>query len=204
MEELLARYAKIPERIRYPVAAAILVAMVVAHFFLVHAGQEDQLGALQGDYRKLETTRADKRAYAGNLAKYEARFAELTQSLTTARAMLPDNPDVPQFLAQLGNNARDVGMTIYRFEPKEEQYKDFYAEIGFVLQTHGSYHELAMFIDQVGKMDRIVNVSDISMTGPHTELQKVTVGGQFMVKTYRFISDEMAAEIEAKRNKGKK
>jgi type IV pilus assembly protein PilO len=204
MEELLAKYAKIPERIRYPVALAIFVGLIASHFFLIHAGQVDQLAALEEQYRKQETERSEKRAYADNLPKYEARFSELQQALTTARAMLPDNPDVPQFLAQLGNSARDVGLVIDRFEPKPELFQDFYAEIGFGVNVHGSYHEVAMFIDQVGKVDRIVNVSDLAMTQPKSENQKIIVQGQFLVKTYRFLSDEQMAEIEKKKKDKKK
>ena len=204
MEELLAKYAKIPERIRYPAALGIFVALIASHFFLVHAGQVDQLAALEEQYRKQEAERAEKRAYADNLPKYEARFSELQQALNTARAMLPDNPDVPQFLAQLGNSARDVGLTIDRFEPRPEAFQDFYAEIGFGVQVHGSYHEVAMFIDQVGKVDRIVNVSDLAMTGPKSENQKIIVQSTFLVKTYRFLSDEQVAALEAARKAKKK
>lgn len=199
MEELLAKYAKIPERIRYPVALGVLVALFVAHFFLIHAGQQEQLQALEATYQKQSAERTEKRSYADNLPKYEARHNELQQALTTARAMLPDNPDVPQFLAQLGNSARDVGLVIDRFEPKPEQFKDFYAEIGFGVQVHGSFHEVAMFIDQVGKIDRIVNVSDLSMTSPHTENQKIILQGSFLVKTFRFLTAEQVAELEAKK-----
>jgi type IV pilus assembly protein PilO len=204
MEELLAKYAKIPERIRYPVALAVLIGLVVAHFFLIHAGQQQQLESLEDTYTKLAIDRTEKRSYADNLAKYEARHNELTQSLGTARAMLPDNPDVPQFLAQLGNAARDVGLVIDRFEPRPESYKDFYAEIGFGVNVHGSYHEVGQFIDQVGKIDRIVNVSDLSMVSPKTENQKIIVQGSFLVKTYRFLTPEQLAEMEAKNKKGKK
>lgn len=203
MEELLAKYAKIPERIRYPVGAAVIIALIAAHVLVVHSVQEGMLSTVEERLHKLQQERTEKRAYADNLPRYEARFSELQQALTTARTLLPDNADVPQFLAQLGNSGRDVGMVIERFEPHEEVYQDFYAEIGFGLQVHGTYHEIAMFIDSVGKLDRIVNVSDISMTDPKVESQKVVLRGSFAVKTFRFITDEQAAEIMKKKEKKK-
>ena len=203
MEELLARYAKIPERIRYPAGLALWLVMLALYFFMVRPGQEDQTQALQEQLQKVQSERSEKRTYADDLPRYEARFSELQQSLNTARAMLPDSADVPQFLAQLGNAGRDVGLSIERFEPLEEVYHDFYSEIGFGMQVHGSYHEIAMFVDAVGKFDRIVNVSGISMIEPKLEGEKVTVKGSFVVKTYRSISDEEAATIATKM-KGKK
>ncbi len=200
---LLSRYTKVPERIRYPVAAAFLILIFVAYDFTVRSAQQATLTALEASYRKLDIIRSEKRAYADNLPKYQARYGELQQSLGTARAQLPDSADVPQFLAQLNSSARDVGLSIDRFEPRDEVFREFYSEIAFKMKVHGTYHEVAMFIDQVARIDRIVNVSDISMTAPKVENDKVVVVGALLVKTFRFLSDEVAADIEAKKGKAK-
>ena len=199
MEELLSRYIQVPDRIRYACALGLMLALILAHYVFVYSGQQADLNALEDQFRKQESEQAEKNAYAANLPKYQARFDELMLSLTTARAMLPDNPDVPQFLAQLGNAARDVGLTVDRFEPKKEVTQDFYAEIGFGMKVHGAYHDIAMFIDQLGRIDRIVNVTGLVMNAPKVENQKIILAGEFLVKTYRFLTDEQAAEAEAKK-----
>jgi type IV pilus assembly protein PilO len=51
----------------------------------------------------------------------------------------------------------------------------------------GSYHEIGNFIDSIGKLDRIINVTDISMTNPKTQNQKIIVQSKFNIKTYRFV-----------------
>lgn len=199
MEELLNRYIQVPERVRYGVVCGIVVVLCVLHFLLVYSGQQSNVADLEEQFRILENKQAEKSAYAANLPKYQSRFDELMLSLTTARAMLPDNPDVPQFLAQLGNAARDVGLTVDRFEPKSEIAQDFYAEIGFGMKVHGSYHDIAMFIDQMARIDRIVNVTALQMNQPKVENQKIILASDFLVKTYRFLTEEQAAAIEAKK-----
>jgi type IV pilus assembly protein PilO len=199
MEELLNRYSQIPDRMRYAGALATFVVLAALHYVLIYSGQRANLNDLEEQFRKHESEQAEKNAYAANLPKYQARFDELTLSLTTARAMLPDNPDVPQFLAQLGNAARDVGLTVDRFEPKSEVAQDFYAEIGFGMKVHGAFHDIAMFIDQMARIDRIVNVTALSMTMPKVENQKIILASDFLVKTYRFLTEEQAAAIEAKK-----
>ena len=61
---------------------------------------------------------------------------------------------------QVGNRAWDVGLSIDRFEPLGETTKDFYSEI-LTMRLKGTYHEIATYIDSIGKMDRIVNVTGI-------------------------------------------
>ena len=205
MDAFLAKYMAVPSRLRYPAAAALLVIMVGLYIFGVNSAQAAALAALAAEATKLETVKVEKQIYAKDLPKYEARYSSLQESLTTARSMLPDNADVPQFLAQIGNKARDMGLIIDRVEPKDETYSDFYAEIGFSMQVRGSYHEIGMFIDQVGRMDRIVTVSDLTMATPKSESKKIILNGAFQVKTYRFLTDEQLRELETTRKKeGKK
>ena len=187
MEELLARYSKIPARQRYAVFALLVLVVLVADWYFVYSDQASRIARLESDYARLETDRAEKQAYVENMSKYEARLKDLQENLVAARSQLPDDPDVPQLLSQLGNKARQAGLEIDRFEPKGERAKDFYAEILFELKVRGSYHEIGTFLDAVGKLDRILNVSNLSMTQPRTVNQKVIVDCGFTVKTYRFL-----------------
>lgn len=201
MDELLVRYAKIPIRQRLGGFAAIVLVVLVGHWTLVYSVQAEELEALEGQYARLETERAEKQAYIANLTKYEARLNELQQSLDTARSQLPDDPDVAQLLAQLGGKAKQAGLEIDRFEPKGEKEQDFYADIIFDMKVHGSFHEIGTFVDALGKLDRILNVTGLSMTSPRTVNQKVVLDCGFTIKTYRFI--EKAPDADAKK-KGKK
>ena len=153
---------------------------------------------------QLQTQRSEKEAYIANLSQYEARLAELQSSLQVARAMLPDDAAVPEFLSQLGNKARQSGLNIETFEPKGEAAEDFFSEIIFRVKVRGSYHEVATFIDAVGKLDRIVNVSDIVMSTPVVESQKILVKSEFNVKTYRFLSEEQRKQAQTQKAAGKK
>ncbi len=199
MEELIAKYAKLPPRQRYAAYAALIALVLFGHWYLVYSGQTVEISNLETQYQALEAKRAQQQSYLENLPKYEARFNELQQSLNLARSLLPDDPDVPQLLAQLGTKAREAGLAIERFEPKDEKAQDVFAEIIFDVKVHGSYHEIGMFVDSLARLDRILNIAGISMTAPKSESSKIVVSGAFTIKTYRYL-DESAAPAP----KGKK
>ncbi len=203
MEKLLAKYAKLPVKQRYGAFAGIIVLMLAGYWYFVYSDQASRIADLEQQYSRLETERTEKQAYIENLQKYEARLTELQQSLATARSQLPDDPDVPQLLAQLGTKAKQAGLEIDRFEPKGERPQDFYAEIVFEMKLHGSYHEIGTFLDSVGKLDRILNVTGLTMSSPRTVNQKVVVDSGFVVKTYRFIEKADAAGKGAAKGGGK-
>lgn len=187
MEKLIERWSKLPPKQRYAAIAGVIVALMVGYYFLYHTEQVDKLQRLEQQHMSLENQRAEKQAYADNLEKYEARFNELLQKLNDARSKLPDAADVPQLLAQLGNTARQSGLWIEKFEPKGETVKDFVAEISFSMQVRGSYHEIGSFMDAVGRLDRIINISEVSLVNPITENQKIVLTSDFKVKTFRFV-----------------
>ena len=200
--EAIARYGQLPPRSRAGGVAAAIVSIIGAYILIWHQDQEAQLEALQASLRHTESERAEKSAYAANLSLYEARLTELGTRLQDARAMLPDTPDVPQFLSQIGAIARDTGLTIERFEPGAEKAIDFYAETQFLLQVRGTYHAIGMFLDQVSRMDRIVNVGDLSMTAPKVEAQQVMVTGSFFLRAFRSLSVTEAAQMARREDAG--
>lgn len=192
MEKLIERYADTSPRERYTAIAMLVVLILAGYWYFFWSDQTTQIEEREAQYQALERERVEKQAYVDNLAQYEARLNELQNSLNEAREQLPDDPDVPQLLAQLDNRARQAGLAIARFEPKGEKSQDFYAEINFGMDVRGSYHEIATFIDSVGKLDRIVNVLGISMDQPKTVASKVVVQSDFTIRAYRFMDADSA------------
>lgn len=189
MDQLVEKYSALPQSQRFLGVILILAGLIAGHYYLVYTDQQSQLAQLTQQYKKKQTIKNTKENIAQNRSTYEKKLAELQQLLDEARAKLPDSADVPQLLAQLGSRARQTGLAIESFEPLKEASKGFYAEIAFRMKAKGSYHEIAMFIDSIGKLDRIINVSDLTMGNPETLASKVIVSSTFDVKTYRFIQE---------------
>ena len=186
MEELINKYANTPPAQRYLMVLLLVGALVAGYYYLINDGQQAQLRELRSQLNSKQGVKVEKENIAQNRSTYEAKLRQLQQQLDDARAKLPDSADVAQLLAQLGSRARQTGLLIDQFEPQPEEYKGFYAEIPFTVKARGSYHEVAMFIDAVGRLDRIVNVTNLVLEKPQTEESKVIVSANFAVKTYRF------------------
>tara|TARA_B100001287_G_scaffold257349_1_gene242913 strand:- start:32 stop:607 length:576 start_codon:yes stop_codon:yes gene_type:complete len=189
MEDFIENYAQIPQskRILYALIGGVVI--VVLFLIGVHNEEQERYERMQVQAVKLDRDVTKKRAYVQNMEKYKARFQQLELELARAKTVLPDTADVAQLLSVLGNKARDVGLSIDRFEPLGETTKDFYSEILFTMKLKGTYHEIATYIDSIGKMDRIVNVTGISMSNPTAEDQRVILDGEFIIKTYRFLTE---------------
>ena len=85
----------------------------------------------------------------------------------------------------------DVGLNT--FEVKPEVSRDFYSEIEIPVQIQASFHEALTFFDQLGKMERIINVKNVRFSSPTVKEEKVLLTVDFIAMTYRFLKSPTEA-----------
>jgi len=82
--------------------------------------------------------------------------------------------------------AAQSSMTIKGFKPSPTVTKQLHAEWPIALELEGTYHNLAIFFDRVGKFTRIVNISGLDVKGkdkpdPNTTITATCVATTFVL-----------------------
>ena len=143
-----------------------------------------------------------RRGLVARLPEAEKKVKELDILLKKALQELPDSRDIPQLLTRISDKAKDAGLEILLFKPAGESKKDFYAEVPVQIEVEGSFHQVATFFDEVGHMERIVNVSKYNLADPQTDRnKKVSLKTSLTATAFRFLTEE---EQKAAKNKKKK
>ena len=108
--------------------------------------------------------------------------------------------------ARVAASGRASGLEITLFRQKPEVPHDFYADVPVEMQMRGTYHDVALFLDRVKRLDRIVNVSDIKMTKPRIELDRMMLDAGCTATTFRFLDESERAKLleEKKKQEGNK
>jgi type IV pilus assembly protein PilO len=122
------------------------------------AAREFQLTALHGDIAKGNAT-------AKKLPEFRAQVADLEGRLENLKSVLPDEKDVADLLRRLQVEAARSNLEIKGFKPSATVTKQLHAEWPITLELEGTYHNLALFFDRVGKFTRIVNISGLDVKG---------------------------------------
>src|SRR5262245_48454240 len=127
------------------------------------AARKTQLVALRADIAKgLNTAR--------RLPEFKASIAELEGRLVNLRAVLPEEKDAADLLRRLQTVATQSNLDIRAFRPNPTVTKQLHAEWPISLELQGTYHNLAMFFDRVGKFTRIINISNVNIrTAPRQD-----------------------------------
>jgi type IV pilus assembly protein PilO len=164
-----------------------VVLLTVLNFLLLVQPEQDAMEANQNSLRALEAQLAEKQAIAQNLGERRREMDVLEQRLAEALTELPERKDIDELLSQLNDIGKKAGLQISKVEPGQETATGFFSRIPIKMSVLGNYHEIAMFLQEVSNMRRIVNVNNIKLTDAKLRNEKVVLGSEFMATTFRFL-----------------
>jgi type IV pilus assembly protein PilO len=194
MEQLLEKFAKAPPAVKYGGLGGVIVVLTLLNFLLLVQPVEAKIAATVNQQRELDAKYAEKRDLAENLNERKREMEVLEQKLTEALTELPEKKELEELLAQLNDIGRKSGLEIARVEPGVETASGFFARIPVKMVVSGNFHEVAMFLQEVSNMRRIVNVNELGLTMPVVRGDKVVLKSEFMATTFRFLDANEAAD----------
>ena len=141
------------------------------------ATRQAQLTALKADITKGQST-------ARKLPEFRNQVSELETRLASLKAVLPEEKDAADLLTRMQTVAAQSNLTIKSFKPGATVTKQLHAEWPITLELDGTYHNLAIFFDRVGKFTRIVNVSGLNVKGKERPTPTSTITASCVATTF--------------------
>jgi type IV pilus assembly protein PilO len=151
--------------------------------------RQTQLVSLKADISKGLMT-------AKKLPEFRAQVTDLEGRLANLKAILPEEKDAADLLNRMQTVAAQSNMTIKGFKPAPTVTKQLHAEWPITLELDGTYHNLAIFFDRVGRFTRIVNISGLDVKGQTTP-GRATISATCVATTFVLL-DKPTAKPAAK------
>jgi type IV pilus assembly protein PilO len=208
VKELLNRILDLPQQQKLGVLAGLIVAVLLLDYFLLYSPQSDEISELTQEIENSRNQRDKKKKEAANIPKLKEQMAQLDGMLKEAVAQLPDRKELPDLLSSISNKVKESGLDILIFRPRAENFQEFYAEIPVDIVVRGGFHNVATFFDEVGRLNRLVNIANIELRNPKANEDQVIMEVSTIATTFRFLDDaergKIAAERAAKEKAAKK
>ena len=183
MNQIAEQFAKATLPQKMIVLIMLLAGICVFYWFLFYQPIQESLNKLNKQETELQKKLWENKAIASNLDKFREELAILDEELKQAISLLPNDRDIRTLLRQMSVLGSKSGLDFLYFKPGAETSRGFYSAIPITLRLAGSYNEVAVFFDKVGKLDRIINISDIDFSGAKVESNKVTLNVNCMATT---------------------
>ena len=177
MADILNQWAKLPQKIKLVILLVIMLAIGVIYYFVMYKPKTVEIARNDKQMKQLQRKLIESEAIAANRDKLEEEVSLMNEKLKHALTLLPDRTDVEGILRKIYNLSLKIGIGFKFFKPGGIRRKGLFSEIPIELKLYGSYNEIAVYFDRIGKLNRIINIRDISMTGPSqvSNVMKVSV-----------------------------
>lgn len=203
MNEHVTRLLEAPVYARLGALAGMVAVVGGIYYTTVFSDMGTEIASVNGEIEKLTVELSQKTAIANSLPRFEREVERLDVELKRALAELPDKTEIPQLLERISDKARDAGLTVSVFKPQAGEMKDFYAEIPIQIEVSGGYHQVATFFDEVGHLERIVNVDQIGFSEPKKTEDGMLLKTTILATSFRFL-DESERPKEDNKKKARK
>ncbi|GMU60938.1 MAG: hypothetical protein AMXMBFR34_27010 [Myxococcaceae bacterium] len=203
MEQLIDRINKLATPVKAAIVLGIAVLITGASYFLLVTDVEARIETIKSQQAAADRTLAEKQAIADNLNERRKEMDALEQRLAEALTELPEKKDIEELLAQLNDVGKKSGLEIAKVTPGLEAPEGFYARIPITIIVSGNYHEIAMFLQEIANMRRIVNVNNIKLANPTMKNDKVILNSEFLATTFRFNEQQQKKSEPKKGGMGK-
>ncbi len=195
MEKLLERIAGAPTGLKIGVVAAFAVLVTAVNYFAVGiptfgapvSELDQKIEVAARESRKLDQEYEEKKAIANNLNQFRREKELLEERLRDALAELPNDKRIDELLQQFQDRATKAGVEILTIEPQAQVVEGFYARLPIPIAVQGDYHEIATFLDGIGRLQRIVNVNNLTFDQPKDLSGRVVLNAKFLATTFMFV-----------------
>ncbi|HEV7990400.1 MAG TPA: type 4a pilus biogenesis protein PilO [Gemmatimonadaceae bacterium] len=172
--------------------AIVPLALAAAYWYLLWSPQNVMLGETQShvDSLLVINQRAKSELAQGKTAQLKAEAEQYAQDLEVMRQLVPTGNEVPALLEQVSTAARRVGLDIADVQPLPQLTGDQYDAYKYRMSVKGSYNQIALFLSNVGSLQRIVAPVNLSLNpNPNDararkEARTQSLDARFEIQTY--------------------
>ncbi|MGA9592429.1 MAG: type 4a pilus biogenesis protein PilO, partial [Candidatus Acidiferrales bacterium] len=115
--------------------------------------------------KPLETEVASLRVYKQRKAELQSDMDALAKQLATLQTIVPEEKQTDQFILMIQSAAISSGVSVRSLKAEPIASKPYYYEMPFEVQADGPYFSLLDFFSRLGRLSRIINVSQLKLAG---------------------------------------
>jgi type IV pilus assembly protein PilO len=207
LNQLLDNILERPLAHKIGILVVIIILVTALYYSFLYIPRADEIAKLSDSVEIARNEKSVKSQKAANLPQLKKDLQQLDAELKKAVAQLPDKREIAELLRSISAKAQQVGLNVLLFRPRGETYQEFYAEVPVDITVKGNFHNTVSFFDEVGRLNRLVNIDNIGFKNPTVTGDNVVLETTSVATAFRFLDDaerKKIAEEKAKAAKAKK
>jgi type IV pilus assembly protein PilO len=185
--------------------AGVVVAVIVAGWFLLLTGAYDELQAERDREPTLKADYRSKLTQAVNLSELRKQKQQVQEYVIQLEKQLPGKAEMDALLSDINQAGLGRGLQFDLFRPGQVEVKDYYAELPIALRVAGRYHDIGAFAADVANLSRIVTLHNLAIAPSTAKDANGMLAMEATARTYRYLdANEVAEQRKAAAEKAEK
>ena len=157
-------------------------------YFMTRSVRNDT-ATMQGEIAQLKPRNAQAQVASQRLNEFKAAYKAREEEYAELKALLPEQRELTMVLQGIQDRARGNGLTLMRFNPKEDVLQENYNGKKIEVTVTSSFAALRAFFEQLAHYQRIVSVTNFELKQLEKQSVNKTIDARFDLTAF-YVSAE--------------
>jgi len=178
-------FATLPTPGKVLLLVAMLGLITAGYYVGIHMGVEEETASAQQRHNVLQNDLNQARERQKEYLKLREELASREPLDRQNLRVLPDTAEIPAFLDDLNRLAELSGLRVGQVTPRPEASEQFFVRVPVALGLGGKFHQLARFFYNISRLERAINMENISLTQPTRDGDDINLSVSVLATTFR-------------------
>lgn len=178
-----------PWYIRLVVFVAIAGVVYAGFWYFITSGMHADVDQLREQVAQLTKQNASAQIDSQRLANFKAMYESKQQEMDDLKALLPEQRELTNVLQGIQERAHSSNLVLKSFSPKDDVQQDFYSGKKISVGVTSSFANLREFFELMARYQRIVSITNFTITQLDKQSQGKTIDAKFDLMAY-YVSSE--------------
>ena len=177
--------------LRLTVFVVVAGLMYAGFWYFVTKGTRAETAALNDEIQKLLPKNAQAQIASQRLNEFRAMYAARQEEYDELKALLPEQRELTMVLQGVQDRARNNGLVLRKFTPKEDLMQDNYSGKKIEVNVTSSFASLRAFFEQLAQYQRIVSITNFELKQLDKQSPTQTVDARFDLTAYYVAAEKL-------------
>ncbi|MEN3327542.1 MAG: type pilus assembly protein PilO [Acidobacteriota bacterium] len=184
----------LPWYLRLIAFLAIGGVMYAGFWYFVTSGTRKATKEMQAEIADLKPRNAQSAIVQQNLNNFKALYKAREEEYAELKALLPEQKELTMVLQGIQDRAKNSGLVLMRFNPKEDTQQDNYSGKKIDVNVISGFAGLRTFFDQLAHYQRIVSITNFELKQMEKQSLTKTVEARFDLTAYYVSSERLQSQ----------
>ncbi|HKZ03416.1 MAG TPA: type 4a pilus biogenesis protein PilO [Pyrinomonadaceae bacterium] len=185
----MSKLQSFPWYVRLIAFVAIAGVVYAGFWYFVTKGTRAQTQEMSVEIARLLQNNAEAQIASQRLNEFKAIYRARQEEYDELKALLPEQRELTMVLQGVQDRARTSGLTLAKFNPKEDIQQENYSGKKIEVTVTSSFAALRAFFEQLAHYQRIVSITNFELKQLEKQLGTKTVDAKFDLTAY-YVSAE--------------